>query len=369
MPDMTIDRLALGDLARGAAFLGSGGGGDPYYNLLLGEAEIERSGGFRMIDAHALPEDALVAPCGWIGAPTVSLEKLPSGDEAVAGLRRLEEMMGRPIAALMPIEIGGANGLAPLLAASRLGLPVLDADGMGRAFPESQMAVLNIQGLSACPAIVTAAGGALSVIETPDNLEHERLARGLSIAFGGIAHMVEYPLTAGDVIRSAIPGSVSAAVAVGAAIRQARGAGDDPFAAMFDALRATGLYAHAGALFDGKIVDLERRTEGGFSIGQLAIETFDGARRMTIGFQNENLYAREGDTVRAMTPDLVTVMDLETAESITTERLKYGQRVRIVAAAAPAALRTDHALSYVGPGAFGLDMAFVPVEQLNGWTR
>jgi DUF917 family protein len=90
---------------------------------------------------------------------------------------------------------------------------------------------------------------------------------------------------------------------------------------------------------------------------------------MTIGFQNENLYAREGDTVRAMTPDLITVMDLETAESITTERLKYGQRVRIVAAAAPAALRTDRALGYVGPGAFGLDMAFVPVEQLNGWAQ
>lgn len=42
MPDMTIDREALGDLARGAAFLGSGGGGDPYYNLLLGEASTLR---------------------------------------------------------------------------------------------------------------------------------------------------------------------------------------------------------------------------------------------------------------------------------------------------------------------------------------
>jgi uncharacterized protein len=368
MPDLTIDRDALGDLARGAAFLGSGGGGDPYYALLLGEAEIARSGDFRVIDAASLPDDALVAPCGWVGAPTISLEKLPAGDEAVAGLRRLEEVLGRRIDALMPIEIGGSNGLAPLLAAARLGIPVLDADGMGRAFPESQMAVLNIHGLSACPSIVTAAGGALAVIETSDNLEHERLARALSVALGGIAHMVEYPLTGAEAKRHAIANSLSAAIAVGAAIRIAREDGADPFEAMFAALRASGLYPHAGSLFEGKVVDLERRTEGGFSLGFVTVESFDGARQMVVDFQNENLIARVNGDVRAMTPDLITVMDIETAESITTERLKYGQRVRIAAAAAPAVLRTEAALRFVGPRAFGLDLDFVPVEQLNGWS-
>jgi len=368
MPDVVIDREALGDLARGAAFLGSGGGGDPYYGILLGEAEIARNGPFRVIPADALPDDALVAPCGWIGAPTVSLEKLASGQEALQGLRRLEEIMGRRVDALMPIEIGGANGLAPLLAASRLGVPVLDADGMGRAFPESQMAVLNLNGLSACPSIVTAAGGGVSVIDTPDNLEHERQARALSIGYGGMAHMVEYPLSAADVRRHAISGSVSAAIAIGAAIRRARAEGDDPFAAMAAALRATGLYPHAGTLFEGKIADLDRRTEGGFSIGEVAIDSFDGARRMTVAFQNENMVAREDAQVRAMTPDLITVMDSETADSITTERLRYGQRVRVVAAAAPDMLRTANALRFVGPRAFGLDMDFVPVERLNGWS-
>lgn len=369
MPDTSIDRLALGDLARGAAFLGSGGGGDPYYGQLLGEAEIARAGPFTVIDAAALPDDALVAPCGWIGAPTVSLEKLPAGDEAVNGLRRLETILGRRIDALMPIEIGGSNGLAPLLAASRLGVPMLDADGMGRAFPESQMAILNIHGLSACPSIVTAADGTLAVIETPDNLAHERLARSLSVALGGIAHMVEYPLSGRQAKDHAIVGSISAAIAIGAAMRRAREEGGDPFAALYAALRASGLYPHAGGLFDGKIVDLERQTEGGFSIGTVVIDGFDGDRRMTVRFQNENLLAREGDVVRAMTPDLVTVMDLETADSITTERLKYGQRVRIVAAAAPAALRTERALRFVGPRAFGLDLDYRPVEQLNGWAE
>src|SRR5690606_4463690 len=150
---MRIERDTLPDLAAGAAFLGSGGGGDPYYGLLIAEAELARYGGVRLLPLQALADDALVVPLGWIGAPTVSVEKLPGGHETVAGLRRMEVLLGRPVDAVLPIEIGGGNGLAPLAAAARLGLPVVDADGMGRAFPESQMAIFNIRGLPACPAV------------------------------------------------------------------------------------------------------------------------------------------------------------------------------------------------------------------------
>ncbi|WP_445376613.1 DUF917 domain-containing protein [Niveispirillum fermenti] len=233
---MRIDRAALADLARGAAFLGSGGGGDPYYGLLLAEAAIARCGGFDLIAPADLADDALVAPCGWIGAPTVSVEKLPNGGETVAGLRRLEALMGRRIDAVLPVEIGGGNGLAPFVAAAELGVPVVDCDGMGRAFPESQMVIFNIRGLSACPSVLTAACGSLAVIETDNNLTHERVARGLSVALGGIAHMVEYPLTGAQARQHSIPGSVSTAIAIGKAIRTARTERRDPFQALAAAL-------------------------------------------------------------------------------------------------------------------------------------
>ncbi|MDV3455977.1 DUF917 domain-containing protein [Sphingomonas sp. HF-S4] len=362
-----IDREALIDLATGAAFLGSGGGGDPYYARLLGEAEIARRGAFGLVSLDSLADDALVVPCGWIGAPTVSVEKLPNGREALNGLRKLAEIMGKPIDAVMPIEIGGGNGLAPLLAAAELGIPVVDADGMGRAFPESQMAIFNIEGLSACPSVVTSSCGSLSVIETDDNLEHERQARKLSVELGGTAHMVEYPLSGADAKAHAIGGSITAAIAIGRAVREARAAGADPFAALYAALVDTGLYPHSGALFDGKIVDLERETRGGFSVGRVIIEGFNGQGRMEMEFQNENLIATVDGVVRAMVPDLITVMDRETADSITTERLRFGQRVKVVGAAAPDKLRTERALAIVGPGAFGLADAYRPIETLNDW--
>jgi len=362
---MRIDRACLADLARGAAFLGSGGGGDPYYGLLLAEAACERTGGFDLISPFDLADDALVAPCGWIGAPTVSVEKLPNGGETLAGLRRLEQIMGRRIDAVLPVEIGGGNGLAPFIAAAELGVPVVDCDGMGRAFPESQMVIFNVRGVSACPSVLTAACGSLAVIETDNNLTHERIARGLSVALGGIAHMVEYPLTGTQAKHQSIPGSVSAAIAIGAAIRNARAERRDPFDALAAALRATGLYPHCLTLFDGKITDLERETRGGFSIGKVVIDGFGGGGQMEVLFQNENLVAKLNGEVRAMVPDLITIMDRETADTITTERLKYGQRVKVIAASAPSMLREPAALALMGPGAFGFDPHFTPIETLN----
>lgn len=365
----SIDKASLADLASGAAFLGSGGGGDPYYYRLMGEAQIDRRGPFDLIAADQLDDDALVVPCGWIGAPTVSSEKIPNGSEATIGLRRLEKILGRRIGAVLPIEIGGGNGLSPLLAAAEMGIPVVDADGMGRAFPESQMSIFSIHGLSACPSILTAACGSLAVVETRDNLRHERAARRISIALGCDAHMVEYPMTGREAKDHAIPGTLSIAIAIGAAIREARAEGRDPFEALFATLSASGLYSAAGVLFDGKITDMQREEREGFSVGHVAIDSFDGQHRMDLEFQNENLIARRDGVVCALVPDIITIMDRETADSITTDRLKYGQRVKVVGAAAPAALRTEQALKFVGPGVFGFRDGYVPIETLNQWDH
>ncbi len=39
---------------------------------------------------------------------------------------------------MLSCEIGGGNGLEPFAIGARMGLPVVDADFMGRAFPELQ---------------------------------------------------------------------------------------------------------------------------------------------------------------------------------------------------------------------------------------
>jgi uncharacterized protein len=364
---MRLGMSELADLARGCAFLGSGGGGDPHPSLVELEEGLGPSGSVELIDVDSLADDAFVAPCGWIGAPTVSAEKLPSGDEAIRGLRKLESIVGRRADAVFPIEVGGSNGLAPMLLALRAGVPVVDCDGMGRAFPESQMVIFNVKGIGASPAVVTDDKGNCVVIEAADNVGEERIARAVAVALGASCHLMEYPLTGRQTKSAALRGTLSDALAIGRGIRLGRESGRDPFDSLFAALRSSHQYSKAGVLFDGKIIDLHRETRDGFALGHATIQAFGSDSRLEIDFKNENLVARLDGVVRALVPDLITIVDRETAETIVTERLKYGQRVKVVGASAPHALRTPEALKILGPQAFGIATSYQGIELLNHW--
>ena len=54
----------------------------------------------------------------------------------------------------MCAEIGGANSIKPLTVGAELNIPIVDADGMGRAFPELQMFLPFVYGSPPYPAAV-----------------------------------------------------------------------------------------------------------------------------------------------------------------------------------------------------------------------
>ena len=362
--EFTRDNIV--DLARGAAFLGAGGGGDPYIGGLLLRQAMRSVDAIRLIDVDEVPEGALVVPSAMMGAPTVFVEKLPNDGEAEISLRRLETELGKRAFAVMPAEIGGLNAILPLVLAARLGLPVVDADGMGRAFPELQMTTFNIHGQSASPISITDEHGNNVVIYAKDDFVGERLARANVIAMGATCQICCFPLTGAELRKSAVRGTLTAAIGIGRAIRTAREARQDPFAALIGYLRNSPYYASSFVLFDGKIIDLDRQTTGGFARGLVkvaALPPHEGT--MEILFQNENLVARHDGIVRAIVPDLVCIVDRETAEPITTEGLRYGQRVKVIGASAAPVMRSSKALSVFGPAAFGLSDAFTPIEELN----
>ncbi|HEX5500233.1 MAG TPA: DUF917 domain-containing protein, partial [Thermomicrobiales bacterium] len=94
--------------------------------------------------------------------------------------------------------------------------------------------------------------------------------------------------------------------------------------------------------------------------GDVRIAGDDGA--LTLEFQNEFLLARAGADVLVSTPDLITVLDAETGVPITTEGLRYGFRVVVVAMPSDPRWRTPAGLALVGPRYFGYDVEFAPVE-------
>lgn len=347
----------------GAAILGTGGGGDPFIGKVMAQEAIAEHGPVTLLDADEIDDDALVLPSAMMGAPTVMIEKVPEGGEAVRALRAVERRLGRKADATSPIECGGVNSMIPFVVGARARLPVLDGDGMGRAFPELQMETFHIYGVAGCPAAVGDERGAVALIEASDNFQLEWLARGVTIRMGGHAHLVDYPMSGAQFKRTAVRGTVSMALSIGRAAFEARAHGEHPVRAVCRATRDS-IYGQGVPLFQGKLVDVERRTREGFAVGQARIAGIagDAGSELSIRFQNENLIAQRDGEMLASVPDLICVLDSDTGTAITTERLRYGQRVTVIGIPTPEIMRSEAALEVWGPRAFGYDIEFVPLE-------
>jgi DUF917 family protein len=361
---MKLNSEQLRDLAVGAAFLGTGGGGNPYVGRLMVQQCLDEGLTVEIIDPKELKDDALVIPTAMMGAPTVLVEKIPSGDEAISSLRRLERHLGRTAHATMPIEIGGINSTIPLVVGARMGLPIVDADGMGRAFPFLEMETFGVYGISGSPLAISDEYGDGAIINAVDNRQMEWLARAVAIRMGGSAYIAEYAMSGADVKRTAVPNTMTLAIRIGEVLRKARAEHRNAFDALLGFLPST-LYRYGKLIFSGKMIDVQRETKNGFSIGRARIEgVAPFSSVMEIEIQNENLVARVDGKVRAIVPDLICIMNTETAEPITSEELRYGQRVTVLAVSVPEIMRSPEALDVFGPACFGLKEPFTPIEEI-----
>src|SRR5215204_6432808 len=318
----------------------------------------------QVVSLDEIGDDAFVTTVGGMGSPTVGIERVGRGDECVRAMRALERHLGRRFTHVIPGEIGCSNAMRPMVVAAQTGLPVIDGDGMGRAFPELQMDTFSIYGVAPTPGTLADPRGHEVIFDKiSDPVTLERYARAVTIQMGGAAGYAFPPMTAAEVRRTAIPGTVTLAIEIGRAVLAARATLTNPVDA---ALSVAG----GQRLFHGKIVDVERRLLGGFARGVLQLEGtgVDSGRSLRIDFQNENLIARTDDgEILAVVPDLICLVDEDSAEPVTTEILRYGLRVTVLGIPAPGMLKTPDALAVVGPEAFGyVGVPFTPLAETFG---
>ncbi len=355
----TIDIKEIEDIALGAALLGAGGGGDPYIGKLVAIGAVRECGPVTLLDPEEVPDDALIVPIAMMGAPTVLGEKAVGGNEYQTLHRIVSQFFGKEIYAFMPIEAGGVNSMLPIAAAARLGLPLVDADGMGRAFPELQMVTFTIGGMRATPMALTDEKGNSVIFDTITNKWTEELARAVTMSCGGSVSVCLYAMTGSQLKEYAVKNIITRSETLGRAIRTVKDNADgNPEAAFF---RAT----EGFRLFRGKIADVRRETRGAFNFGKMVLEgigDFRG-RQAEVDFQNENLTATVDGTLVATVPDLICLVDTETFIPVTTDALKYGKRVLVVGLKCFEMWRTEKGLELVGPRYFGCDTDYVPVEE------
>jgi DUF917 family protein len=240
------------------------------------------------------------------------------------------------------------------MAAAHLGIPVVDADCMGRAFPEAQMTSVAIGGLQPYPCTLYDPRGIEAIVtKVPSWKWMERASRKICVEMGSIASTCKAPRTGREVKDWGILYTQTKAIRLGQAVQAARRGHADPVAAILEA-------EGGKLLFHGKVQDIARRTTEGFLRGTVLLDGLDGDRgaRFKLAFQNEWAVGWQDDIPRVMTPDLICVLDSVTGDAIGTETLRYGQRVTVIALPAPPILLTQKGLEHVGPRAFGYDLEF-----------
>ena len=338
---MSLRELTADDiesLAVGAWVLGTGGGGNPYLPLLNMRLLYRDGHRVQLMDAADLDDDDWVGTVANMGAPLVGQERLTDSLTLARAVQVMERHIGRRFAALMSMEIGGANGVRPLMAAAHLKRPVVDSDTMGRAYPEAQMTSVSVGGLTPCPLTAVDVRGFESIVHKVPT---------------SVAATCQPPRTGAEVKKWGIHGTTTKAIAIGHAVREAQRRHDDPVAAI--------LSVEPGKLlYKGKVIDVARRATEGFLRGIVRFDGLDDWRgaAMEINFQNEWIVAwLEGKPV-AMTPDLICVLDAVSGEAVGSETIRYGQRVTVIALPPPPVFLSEAGLHHVGPRAFGYDLDF-----------
>jgi len=365
-----IDEKTVSSLARGAMYLGSGGGGDVKLMELMAKRIIKENGPIPLISPFRFPDEEWVIPVAVMGSPTIFSERLPSGNELKKVVETIEKEKNIAASAITGLEIGGMNALSPVIAAALTNLPLLDADGMGRAFPELQMTTYHGFGMKASPAVISNRPDKTYLLSSDENTEIEKQARKLVTDLGGWAAIACYPMQGWQMREAGILQTYTLTIRLGEALSA-------------DAMDAHGvmekmrkifqksIYGKPVKLIEGKIVDLQRNIIEGMLKGSLVVEGSGSyiGEYLSVFFHNEYLWIKKNDATLATVPDLICVLDEETGYPLSVEELENHVKVWVIAIPGPFLLQTAKMLDVVGPMQFGIAENFIPIEErlkLNG---
>lgn len=365
------------DFVRGCLFMGTRGGGEADWGLGMLRAALADGLPVGWIDAEDVPDDAWTCTAFAMGSIA---PRSASADEAIDALglvdrhgqdamtlavRKLEAFAGKPIAAVVPAELGAANTPAPLVTAARLGVACVDGDYAGRAIPEEMQGTPHLYGKTSHPLVSVDRWGDVVILERAANpFMLERIGKLLSVAAYDWTYQAATLLPAAAMKPILVRGTLSRCLALGRAIREAREGGADPIAA---ALAATG----GQLLFEGRVAAKQWEDRDGYLFGTTTIAgsgRFAG-HTLTVWFQNENHVSWLDRRPWVCSPDLLVIADRLTAEGITNTRLDAGAETSVVGIRGLEAFRGERGLACAGPRHFGFDFDYRPIEELIGQNQ
>lgn len=347
----------LSDLVEGAAIFSSGGGGDPVVGLNIVEKLLEKRCPVRLIEPAEVPNAAMLVTFACVGA-TASI--VHHSDAAVKTLSMLEKFLGTKAFAVIPAELGGFSTLAAVDVAARHGIPLLDADGAGRAVPEMHLQTYTIHNnTESTPTLVADidARKMLLIKQAGDSEAIEQIARMLTGRWSPIIYSCHAGFTGKQARTSPVLNSLSKSIRIGMVLRKA-----------VDPLKAILKETNGIRLFEGTVTDVKSETKDGFTWTTLKIDSAHGSSesKLEMRAKNELLVAYKDGQLVAVAPDVITTLSYETCKYAPAEKVLEGNRLAIIGIPAPPQWRSPEGLR-LWEGVLrrsGINEKYVPIEKL-----
>lgn len=348
-----IDAMALG-----AFVLGSGGAGDPYLTTEMLRHQLSGGRHIDIISLDELDEGAEVAPFAMVGSPHALSEKLLS----TSGIQTLfvaDTLRDRIPDAVMPYELAGLNALYPLAAAAQLGVPLLDADFIGRGFSSLDSTMLAIGGAQPAEHIICDSRGRSVTLRTSGDISLESLIRPMAETMGWLVGLSTASLRRDFLAAHSLGGTVSYCLEIGRMFGSLSGKS-------LDSVESTLATVGGRLLGSGRVVERVSFPERQGPRASVAIVPDQpGAALLRVEVRNEfHLVVSDGE-ILASVPDIISVVDRDTWVPLSSEEVSSQRDVHVIAIPAHSRWLEPDALAFVGPRAFGYNVDYVSFAGVN----
>ena len=330
------------DVIWGSAFYSGGGGGSIQNAMMLLDSLPQNETKMILCRLDDMPSspDYLGCMVAALGSPQAT-ENETFADEAVAAVQASAldaSLQGKKLKYLYSGEQGGANTMLAIYAAIKLGMPLIDVDGNGRAVPALTTTLAHIAGLPTSPITLESCQGDTVIVRSSakdDAALCEQVARELcGVAAPGLG-LTAWAVDLQTMQRHFVAGQISKARRIGHVIRNATPG--NAMQAIFGCFDRFDLYEYG----EGQITSIEAHTGQGFDYGVTTVEN-GGGTTVKVKFQNENLLVEDqwGNTILTV-PDIIILVDRETGRPLSNTETRNGQRVSVLGLKADPKWDTD----------------------------
>lgn len=337
-----LNEQSIKDVIYGATLLGGGGGGsmENGMDLLTKYKELypDKEVSVKLATYDEMPAGSYAAVTAGMGAPT-AIKTVDFSKYAINTFESLQKMAKqmdppRNLEYSLAVEMGGFNTFVPMLISLVNDIPLVDADGAGRAVPALDTLLLHINGCATSPLAMANDKNdqvQINLANPKDAALAEEIGRHICMSFNMMSGLSGWMLS-GEEINSNIPtATVSLAEKVGAIIRECieKGTLDK----VYDVLNESGV-VKARSICTGVASEVKTVQEDGFDRGYVVLtDSADASVSWKIDFQNENLIIFKqsgGQDVAAVTvPDIICMYNLEDGMPLTNADVKEGMRISL----------------------------------------